>query len=234
MPGGRDPQPIAWDMRTRGRSFTIAAELTLTGSVGRAFMGFTGPVPAEYSSEERTRRGTITQGRVRSRPHCPHRGHVGLPAHARHRCQLAPPLARRQPTDAGPLVAGTAVKARPLHGLGVHAAARSCTQAAISQPASKVLLSTHRLATGIDLRHWGDTRDPHTRVTERRGTGTEQNTATPGNHANVISSGRIVPVWRTHRRIHHLRLSSCCRPTGPFAQIGSLVDRGWCHGRPCP
>lgn len=37
VPGGKDPQPIAWDMRTRTYDFTMACELTLTEIAERAF-----------------------------------------------------------------------------------------------------------------------------------------------------------------------------------------------------
>ena len=37
VPGGKDPQAVAWDMRTRTYDFTMAVELTLTEIQERAF-----------------------------------------------------------------------------------------------------------------------------------------------------------------------------------------------------
>jgi Transposase IS116/IS110/IS902 family len=63
----------------------------------RAFMGFTGLVPAEYSSGERTPPRLDHQGRVGARPDRADRGRLGLPVPAQGRRHPAPQPARRPP-----------------------------------------------------------------------------------------------------------------------------------------
>jgi transposase len=97
---------------------TLAAEVVdwRRFPAARAFMGFTGLVPAEYSSGERTRRGSITKGRLGAGPHRADRGGLGLPVPARDRRHAAAPPARRGPRHSGPFLAGAAAAARPLQG----------------------------------------------------------------------------------------------------------------------
>jgi len=63
----------------------------------RAFMCFTGLVSAEYSSGEPPRPRLDHQSGLGRRPHGADRGGLVLPAPARDRRHLAPPLARRGP-----------------------------------------------------------------------------------------------------------------------------------------
>src|SRR5260221_9778509 len=79
----------------------------------RAFMGFTGLVPAGYSSGERTRRGPGHQGGLRTGPHGADRGGLVLPVPAPDRPHFAPPPARRGPPHPSALLAGAAPPRAP-------------------------------------------------------------------------------------------------------------------------
>src|SRR2546429_145385 len=79
-------------------------------------MSFTGLVPAEYSSGERTRRGSITKALPGRCPHGADRGGLVLPVPACDRRHLAPPPARRGPADPNALLADAAPAVRLLRG----------------------------------------------------------------------------------------------------------------------
>ena len=55
VPGGRDPQPIAWDMRSHTYDFTIAAELTNNEIVEKAFTHDGNAVMARHVVNARNR-----------------------------------------------------------------------------------------------------------------------------------------------------------------------------------
>ena len=96
-------------------ALTLAAEVVdwRRFPAARMFMGWTGLVPAEYSSGERTRRGRITRP-ARAGPLRADRGGVGLPAPPGDRRGAGPPPGRRRPGHPGPVVEGAAAAARPL------------------------------------------------------------------------------------------------------------------------
>ena len=92
----------------------------------RAFMCFTGLVPAEYSQR---RAHPPRPGHQSGLGRCPHgadRGGLVLPVPARDRRHLAPPPARRGPADPGSLLAGAAPAIRPLQGDDRPRQARRC------------------------------------------------------------------------------------------------------------
>jgi hypothetical protein len=57
VPGGRDPQPIAWDMRSHGFEFTVACELTADEILERSFTHDGDPVLARHVANARRRAG---------------------------------------------------------------------------------------------------------------------------------------------------------------------------------
>jgi len=96
-------------------ALTLAAEVTDFRRFGsaRAFMGFTGLTPSEYSSGARTRRAGITKADpqlIRSA-----RVGLGLPAPARDRGHAAAPPAGRLPADPRQILEGAAAAACHLH-----------------------------------------------------------------------------------------------------------------------
>ena len=117
---GRDPLavPVAQLGAYRGiaqlTGLTLAAEVVdwRRFACARAFMGFAGLTPTEYSSGDRTRRGHITKGRPGGGAHRPGGGGVGLPVPAGDRGRAQAPAGRAAPADAGPVVEGAAAAAR--------------------------------------------------------------------------------------------------------------------------
>ena len=117
---GREPLvgPVARLGGYRGiaqlTGLTLAAEVVdwRRFASARAFMGFAGLIPTEYSSGSRTRRGHITKAGPGRGPHRLDRGGVGLPAPARHRGRAQAAAGRPAAGDAGPLVEGAAAAAR--------------------------------------------------------------------------------------------------------------------------
>ncbi len=79
----------------------------------RAFMGFTGLVPAEYSSGERTRRGAITKAGSEPVRAALVEAAWAYRAQARDRRHLAPPPARRRWPAPGRRSAGYTPATRP-------------------------------------------------------------------------------------------------------------------------
>jgi hypothetical protein len=57
VPSGRDPQPIAWDMRSHGYDFTIACELTADEIIEQAFTHDGDPMLARHVMNARSRPG---------------------------------------------------------------------------------------------------------------------------------------------------------------------------------
>jgi SAM-dependent methyltransferase len=83
---------------------TLAAEVVdwRRFATARAFMGFSGLIPSEYSSGDRTRRGHITKAAPGGRADRADRGGVGLPAPAGNRGHPLAPPNRREPRDCTP------------------------------------------------------------------------------------------------------------------------------------
>ena len=92
---------------------TLAAEVVdwRRFPAARMFMGYTGLVPAEYSSGEKTRRGHITKA-CSTGPHRLDRGRLGLPLRPGHRRHAAPPPGRCLPGHHRPLLEGAAAAER--------------------------------------------------------------------------------------------------------------------------
>ena len=99
---------------------TLAAEVVdwRRFPAARAFMSYTGLVPAEYSSGERTRRGHITKAGSEPVRTALTEAACGLPARPGDRRRAAPPPGRRLPGDPGPVVEGAAAAARPVRAPG--------------------------------------------------------------------------------------------------------------------
>lgn len=57
VPTGRDPQPIAWDMRSHGYEFTVACELTADEIIERSFTHDGDPALARHVANARRRPG---------------------------------------------------------------------------------------------------------------------------------------------------------------------------------
>ena len=124
-PASRWPGPVARLGCYRGIAelggLTLAAEVVdwRRFPAARAFMSYTGLVPAEYSSGERTRRGHITKAGLRAGAHRADRGRLGLPVPAPAiGAGLRRRQARRRPGHPGPVVEGAAPAARPVRAPG--------------------------------------------------------------------------------------------------------------------
>jgi transposase len=82
----------------------------------RAFMGFTGLVPGEYSSGDKNPPRLDHQSRLRTSAHRFGGGCVGLPVQARDRRHAAPPAMRRGAGHPGPLLESATPPARQVQG----------------------------------------------------------------------------------------------------------------------
>lgn len=103
------------------RGIATLTALTLAAEVGdwrrfataRAFMGYCGLIPSEYSSGQRPP-GSDHQNRPRHGPHRVDRSGLGLPAPPGHRSHPRPPPGQRRRADFGPLLDGPAAAVRQI------------------------------------------------------------------------------------------------------------------------